>query len=123
MHIDMAAERRVLPPVFPKPIRIKISHVASEPFVRDVVPGGVSLGHIGDEEIQRIHGGHAMALPHQPRSCVTRHDIRAEIAGIGRHHVERPAGVAIRTNLEVFSIKRSAVEMYSASVSLVHHEP
>ena len=123
VRVDVAAERRVLGPVGPQPVRVEVADVAGEPLVGDVVALRVGRGRVAEEQVHRVDRRHAVALPHEPRARHTGERVRDHVARIGRHHVERAAGVALGRRLEVIGPERAAVEVDPLRVRLMDHEP
>ena len=78
---------------------------------------------VSGEDVQGVHGCHAVPLAHQPAPCASGQIVQSQIAGIGRHHVQCPAGVAFRIGLEVLRRQRLAGDINPAGVGHVDYQP
>ena len=121
--VDVAAEGRVLPAVLREEVGVVVAHVARQAFVAHRVSRGVSGGHVADEQVHRVDGGHAVPLTHEPGPGGAGERVGREVGRVGRHHVERASGVSLGSRLEVARLQSPPVEVHGARIGLVDHQP
>ncbi len=87
MSIDVAAQRRGRAAIAGLVIAIEI--------LQQSIHAGFAVGiglfllgvQVAGQQVQRLDGRHAVALPHQPAAGTARQGIQPQIPHVGRHHV------------------------------------
>ncbi len=123
VRIDVGAQGRRRRPVRIQGVGIEIAYEPAQPFVGPVIALGVPVGHVANQHVQRVDGGHAVPLAHHPRAGDAIQCVHQQVAGIGGHHVEGPAGVTFGRGLEIIDLQRRAVGADPLAVGHVGHQP
>ena len=123
VRIDVGAEGRRRRSVRIEGVGIEVAYEPAQPFAGAVVTFGVPVGHVANQHVQRVDGGHAVPLAHHPRAGDAIQGIHQQVAGVGGHHVEGPAGVAFRRGLEIIDLQGRAVGTNALAVGHVRHQP
>jgi len=123
MRIDVTAQRRQRAAVGGLAIAVEILQQAIHALFAFTVGLRLFGVQVAGQQVERIDRRHAMALPHQPGAGPAGQGIQRQVAGIGRHHVQRTAGMPFGAALEVLGAQRRAIEPDMARVGHVHHQP
>jgi len=123
MRIDMTAQRRQWAAIGGLAITVEVLQQAVDARFAASISLRLLGVQIAGQQVECVDRSHAMALPHQPGSGTAGQRIERQIAGIGRHHVQRAAGMAFGIGLEVVGRQRRAVQVHLLRIGHVHHQP
>ena len=122
VRIDMAAKRGCHAAIRLLPVAVEIGHQGGKP-VGPAITFCLFRMQVSGEDIQGIHRGHAMSLPHQPAPRPSGQVVQCEIAGIGRYHIQCTASVAFRIGFEVLGCQGLTGDIDPAGIGHMHHQP
>ena len=123
MRIDVTAQRHARAAIRRLGVTVEVRRQATHASFITSVARGLLWMLVAGQQVQRLDCCHAMALPHQPATCLTGQGVKRQVAGIGRHHVQRATGMTFRHRLEVLGLQRLAIEPNALGIGHVHHQP
>ena len=123
MRIDVTAQRRRRTAITGLGIAVEITQQAIHPRLAIGIARNLFGVLIGGQQVQRLDRRHAVTLAHQPATGLPAECIQAQVTGIGRHHVQRPAGVPLGLGLEILRLHGRAIQPHTPGIGHVHHQP
>ena len=100
----MAPQRRCWTSIGADRVRVEVMHEAREPLLGQVIALRVGRGHVPNDKIARIDGGHTVALAHQPGSRDAGEGVGRQIPDIREGHVKRSPGMPLRLGFEIYGL-------------------
>ena len=121
--VDMTAKRGFRPPIGPDGIGIEIADETRQAGIAQVVSLRLDWQHVAHQQVDRLDACDAVALPHDPAPRMAGQRVRRQVAGVGRHHVERPTGMTLRRLLVLVGLQSGTVPPHPLGVGHVHCQP
>ena len=123
VRVDMAAQRRRWAAIRRLMVAIEILEQSVEACFAIAISFLLLGMHIVGKQIQRFDRCDAMALPHQPCTRTACQSVQSKVTGVGRHHVQRAAGMPFWRSLEVLGAEWRTVEPNATRIGHVHDQP
>ncbi|MCY1403081.1 hypothetical protein D9M71_182480 [compost metagenome] len=123
MRIDMTAQWDGDAAVAGLGVAVEVADQAGQPDLSIGIGPRLLRMQVAGQHVERLDRRHAMPLPHEPATGLAGQGIQGEIAGISRHHVQRPAGVPLRLGLEILGLQWLAIHSDATGIGHVRHQP
>ena len=121
MRVDVATQRHRRAAFGIDGVAVKVLTELTEPGVAERVAFGLRRFGVARQDVDRINCRHAVPLPHQPAAGGAGQRVGEQVANVGRHHVQRAAGVALGLGFEIALRERAAVQVDLTCVGHVRH--
>ncbi len=122
MRVDMAAERRGRRAVGRLGVAIEVLQQAVQPFLAAGIGALLLRMQVAGKHVERIDGGHAVALAHQPAAGPAGQGVQCQVAGVGRDHVQGAAGMPLGLPLEIVGLQWLAIQADAPGVGHVRDD-
>ena len=104
-------------------IGIEVGGKPRKPGFATIVAALLDGGHVSGKGVDRLDGGDAMPLSHEPGARRRGDRVGDEIADECGNHVERAAGMSLRCGLEGLRRQRRAGEVHPSGIGHVDDGP